>query len=168
MRNLLLLSILLLAGCAGTEPVRQTVTVPADAPSVNYRTDTVRVAPMPPVSGVPTLPVRRGTFEPTDGSSADVQRVTYDTANERLSIVLAQGVQLDYRPPRYSEQFDWVATSDSTGNAYVSGEPEPQEVQADVQQEPPGFWQRTFQTARNALALLGIALLLFISRRLWT
>lgn len=167
-RNLLLLTVLLVAGCAGTEPARQTVTVPAEAPSLNYRTDTVRVEPMPPVRGVPTLPVRRGTFEPTDAPSADVQRVTYDTQTERLSIVLAQGVQLDYAPPTYSERYDWVATSDSTGKAYVSGDPEPQDLQADVQEEPPGFWQRTFRTSRNAAALLGIALLLFISRRLWT
>ena len=172
MRSLFALAILAtlaitLPACSSSR--LQTATRPAQPPSVNAITDSIRLEQLPPVParGVPTRPVRVTRYDSLPAPAAGVQRITY-APGEALSVLLGSGVEMEYEPPVVGETFDWVATSDSSGRAQVRGRPESEEVDVVAPEPRRSVWDRALGRVQGLFAAVGLLALIWIGVRFLT
>ena len=151
----------LLVGCSTSQ---RTLTLPAEEPSLNVGTDSITLNELPPadLDVTRTEPLRVTKYDSTRGPSADMRRV--QVSSNVITLLLADGTQLEYNAESYGETFQWVATGDSTGQAGVSGKPkeETRTVSEERLANAQPWWVRWWRSVEYHLAVIGAVAVLGI------
>lgn len=153
MYRLILLVAIGLAGCTGLD----TVTIPAQPTSLRTEVSNSMLAVTAPEeiepAGAATLPRRVETFQDTlDAPAEDLVKAT---VNDDQVVILTPVQRYTFEAPAYGETLEVLARQGGGVRAELTGQPEPQTIEAEVTRPEPPWYRQWWRGVKSSLAGFG-------------